>query len=502
MARRFKERIGKPWRALGRPLARVRYRRHCRGGRRIELRAAFCRYLGAEIPEDALHVHQSDILRMPHLDRLLRATALPRLQENDRLLVIGNPPYVEAKRLGHEAKAALAGIVSRGGGRSPDLYLYFLHACLDWLRPADTLAFVLPNKLLVNANAQKIRERLLNEGRLRSLWFATQASIFPDAAVYPIVLLASGPSRGQERSVEIVPITRIAGRGISQGERVTVDPARYRQTRGTVFFPLPETPVLRDALERLLHKSPRARLGSVLDIRWAISFHRAGLREQYVLPHRLDDPCARPFIGGGAFAGNGEVTRYQVQWAGWWIRYDAAELQARKNPVPELGLFERPKVVICQNGRTLRAAYDDQGFVLKDTFLCGAIRGADHPLCRYPRALVGLLCSRTVHFFYAHVFYGGHVNGGYLHFLRSFLVDIPLGTWSDESAGACAKLVWQRERATTTAEREALEEQMEAIVAAALGLSEAEQNAIAAWAAGDANWQARERIREPKAAGD
>jgi hypothetical protein len=247
-------------------------------------------------------------------------------------------------------------------------------------------------------------------------------------------------------------------------------------------------------LDLMLWRPATDRLDAVLDIRWTVSFHRAGLREQYVLPQRPDDPSARPFIGGGPFAGNGEVARYRLQWAGWWIRYDTAALQAEKNPLPDPALFEPPKIVICQNGRTLRAAYDDQGYVLKDTFLCGAIRERDHPLCRHPRAIVGLLCSRALHFFYAHVFYGGHVNGGYLHFLGSFLVDLPLGTWTDVSAGAVASLVRQRAAASTGCQAD-LEEQIERHVSAALGLSPTHENAIREWAAADPNWQLRERVR-------
>src|SRR5207247_5774036 len=123
-----------------------------------------------------------------------------------------------------------------------------------------------------------------------------------------------------------------------------------------------------------------------------------------------------------------------------------------------------------QNGRTLRAAYDEGGHVLKDTFLCGVIRERDHPLSRHPRALVGLLCSRAIHFFYSHVFYGGHVNGGYLHFLRSFLVDIPLGVWTEETARAVAERVERREQATWSEEREAVEGEMEALASEELGL--------------------------------
>jgi hypothetical protein len=474
----------------------------------VAVQEAFRQHLSVDLPKEGVRVYQADVLRHPRLGGLLRRSGIPGPAGSERLIIIGNPPDVEAKRLSREAKEILRNCYPGALSGAPDLCLYFLHVCLGWLRPADTLAFVLPNKLLVNANAQAMRQRLLDEGRLRGLWFATQAVIFPDAAVYPIVLFAGGPRHSNPEDVEIAQITRTAGSGICQGERIKVDGTLFLRTRARAFFPLPETEALRSALERLLRQPEEDRLVSVLDIRWTVSFHRSGLREQFVLPQRPDDPCARRFIGGGPFSGNGEVTRYQVQWAGWWIRYDAAELKARKNPLPDPGLFERPKVVICQNGRTLRAAYDELGFVLKDTFLCGAIREADHPLCRHPRAMVGLLCSRAVHFFYSHVFYGGHVNGGYLHFLGSFLVDIPVGVWTDEAAAAAAALVRRCESTTAGEEREVLEEEIETLVAEALGISEIERSAMAEWAAHDANWQARERVRailpttQPAALGD
>jgi hypothetical protein len=464
---------------------------------RCRLQEAFLRHLGVAIPPEALHLYQEDVLRYPRLAPLLRKRCLPALTKDDRLLIVGNPPYVEAKRLPRDTKVCLRALYPYAVVGAPDLYLYFLYVCLGWLRDHDTLSFVLPNKLLVNANAQAIRERLLAEGRLRSLWFATRAGIFPRAAVYPIVLFAGGPSREMPEDVQTAQVERMATGEIAQREPVAIRLDRYRCTRARAFFPPPESPILRHALERLLQGLEANRLDDVLDIRWTVSFHRAGLRERYVLPSRPDDPSARPFLGGGPYSGNGEVTRYRLAWAGWWIRYAAAELQAEKNPLPHPALFEQPKIALCQNGRTLRAAYDEQGFVLKDTFLCGVPREGDHPLCRHPRALVGLLCSRTVHFFYSHVFYGGHVNGGYLHFLRSFLVDVPLGHWTDAAAGEVAGLVRQREAATRPGEQQALEEQIETRVAEALGLSAAEQAAIADWAAGDGNWQARERVRGP-----
>jgi hypothetical protein len=475
---------------------------------RVGLQAAFCRHLGVEAPEKALRVCHVDVLAEADLDTLLERAGVSWSRDEGRLHVVGNPPYVEAKRLARATTAALRQRYPEAVTGAPDLYLYFLHVCLGWLREADTLALVLPNKLLVNANAQRLRERLLDEGRLRELWLATRARIFAGASVYPIVLLAGAPRLGARVRPTVAWIARTAAGAVSREEGVHVDPSWFGLTQARALFPPPGTPVLREALEALLGRlvssvptQPEGRaprLADVIDIRWAVSFHRAGLRERYVVRERLADPCGRPFLGGGSFSGNGEVTRYRLEWAGWWIRYDIAALQAESNPLPDPALFERPKVVICQNGRTLRAAYDEQGYVLKDTFLCGVIREQDHPLCRHPRAIVGLLCSRAVHFFYSHVFYGGHVNGGYLHFLRSFLVDIPVGDWSDEGAADVAGLVHEREKAGSPEDCLRLEERIEALVSEALGLTSEQQEAIAAWAGADPNWQARERVRAPR----
>lgn len=420
-----------------------------------------------------------------------------------RLVVVGNPPYVEAKRLPPAAKRRLRAAFPEAAAGAPDLYLYFLHLCLGWLGERDRLAFVLPNRALVNANARNLRERLLRERRLTGLDFASLARVFPDAAVYPVVLYAGGPGAGAdppERSpLRLARIERI-GCGLRRVPLPSLPPAAFAATEGRAFFPPPESPELAALLARMLNSLRGGRLGEIAEIRWTVSFHRRGLRERYVLAERPAGPHGRPFLGGAGFCGNGEVRRYRLEWAGWWIDYDRDRLRAEGNPLPEPAIFDRPKVVICQNGRTLRAAYDDRGFVLKDTFLCTLPRPeSDHPLARNLRALVGFLCSRAVHFYFAHVFHGGHASGGYLHFLRSFLVDLPLGEWDARQARAMEERVRCLEKERDPGAREALESEIEARVEAAFGLSDAERRAVAAWAASDPRWMARERVRHPLA---
>lgn len=450
---------------------------------RERLRAAVRTLWGTDLPADRFQVTEADLLRDP--------TLMPP-PEREPLILAGNPPYVEAKRLDRPTKAALQARYPEALSGAPDLYLYFLHVCLERLQEGDQLALVLPNKLLVSSNALALRRRLVEGRRLAGVWFATQTAAFEGAGVYPIVLFA----RPGSDAVEARRILKGGDGEFRSGAAARLDPRLIEATRSRAIPLVPEEPVLRAALERLLGAPAEGSLREALEIRWTVSFHRTGLRERYTFSQRPDRPHARPFIGGGAFSGNGEVARYRCEWAGWWIDYDADALSREGNHVPSADLFRAPKIAICQNGRTLRAAYDESGAVLKDTFLCG-VPLPDHPLGRHPRALVGLLNSRAVHFFYAHVFYGGHVAGGYLHFLRSFLEEVPAGAWTDEAAAGTAALVEARERAAE-AEWEAREEAIETRVSRALGLSAEEAGAIRAWAEADPNWTARERIRRPR----
>lgn len=108
---------------------------------------------------------------------------------------------------------------------------------------------------------------------------------------------------------------------------------------------------------------------------------------------------------------------------------------------------------------------------------------------------MGILNSKLIHFFYSHVFYGGHVNDGYLHFLSAFLVDIPLGDWTADSAARLEALVQRRERTTLPEEQLALEREIDRSVGQSFALTPIEDEMLQGWIDEDENWQARDRIR-------
>lgn len=455
---------------------------------RDRVSAALATHLGCRVAPRSLPIRCEDLLAASAVAPSLPDDLLPR-RDGARLVVAGNPPYVEAKRLPSEMRRWLKASFPAASAGSPDLYIYFLWAALNWLRRGDALGLVLPNRVLVNQGALQVRRRLLDEGLLSGIDSASQSRLFNGAAVYPVVLYAgrdAGPA---------VRVRRLEGDASALVARSStlVERSSFSHTRLLAFWLPPADPHAAGALSRMLHDPGLSRLGDLLAIKWSISFHRAGLREQYVTPYWPDDARARPWLGGGAFSGNGEVTRYGVKWAGWWVRYDEEELAARGNQVPPVALFEQPKIAICQYGRTLRAALETGRHVLKDTFLCGVAPpgGATPADLAY---LVGLLNSRTAHFCYSHLFHGGHVGSGYLHFLASFLNDLPAGAWSETARVRCGRLVTERQDCDGACGA-AIEDEIERHCRQALGVCETEGRAIDAWCSTDPNWLLRERVR-------
>lgn len=483
--------------ALARHLVGMDVNQEAVSAARARVQEALRAWFGVSVAQERLRIFCGSSLDCATRESLFRLLPADLHGAEGRLLVVGNPPYVEAKRLAPDVKAALKARFPEASAGASDLYLYFLHASLGWLHDRDELALVLPNKALVNANGREVRRALRAGNRLRGIDFATTAGVFPDAAVYPVVLYASAAEGVESGSVALSRIERCG----DHLRRLTLPPAErdaYGSTESLAFFPTPASPLLAEALLALVRQVRDGRLGDVLDIRWTVSFHRRGLRERYVTQSQPDGPRARRFLGGGAFAGNGDVVRYACRWSGWWMDYDTERLRRDGNPLPDPALFEPPKVIICQNGRTLRAAYDEAGYVLKDTLLCGLPLQGSGPLSAHPRALVGLLCSRAAHFFYSHVFHGGHVNGGYLHFLRSFLVDVPLGHWIEAAAREAERLVRLRERASAPEEQRELEEGIEALVEDAFQLPPEHRAALREWAQADGNWTMRDRVRSSR----
>lgn len=350
--------------------------------------------------------------------------AVPPLVRRDALVdagerfdaVVGNPPYLEAKRMPDALKEQVRRSCPTAATGAFDLYGAFIELAFRRLNPSGELCLIVPNRFLVVAYAAKLRKMLLEGAHVRVVDLST-AEVFPDAAVYPIVVQASLAGGDGYR----------AETWHSSADAVELPSEIVRQALGGMMPLPPAAPAGRRLIRRTLSGAPFRPLREIASTRWCVSFHKAGLRHEFVFPDRPADAVdPRPFLGGGRFQGNREVAPYRIEWAGWWIDYDLDRARAAGNPLPSPAVFALPKVVVCQNARRGRAALDRDGVVLKDTFLSVQCRTSEDIDRGWLEWIVLVVNSRLFHYVYEHLYGGTRKGGGYLHYLPRYLDPFPI----------------------------------------------------------------------------
>ena len=388
-------------------------------GRRLRAVVAD-RIVGWDLDADAL-----DACRVRLSKALASAgctSAMPRLAHRDALetgpeeafgCVVGNPPYLEAKRMPPGLKSRLRARFPLAARGAFDLYGAFVELAARLGAGGGELCLLIPNRFLVVGYAGALREKLVLAGRV-TVEDLSRERVFADAAVYPIVLHA----RFDEPSSYVVHAAgdrRATSPLVLSGEVVL-------GSLGGMLPVAPDHPGGRRLLARVL--SEVAPLRQQAAVTWTVSFHRAGLRDRYVFAERPDSPHARRFLGGGRFAGNREVEPCRIRWGGAWIDYDEGRARADRNPLPSAALFDADKLVVCQNARRARCAVDRGRFVLKDTLL--AVRSAADTAPDTLEWLALVLHSDLFHYLYEHLYGGTRKGGGYLHFLARYLEPFPV----------------------------------------------------------------------------
>jgi adenine-specific DNA-methyltransferase len=101
-------------------------------------------------------------------------------------LVIGNPPYVAADRIGRGAKEKFKAEFETAFGRL-DLYSLFVEQATRLVAPAGRLAFITPDKYLTSVSAGPLRDLLRRRGAVVSIGVFDSHKVFSEAATVPCI---------------------------------------------------------------------------------------------------------------------------------------------------------------------------------------------------------------------------------------------------------------------------------------------------------------------------
>ena len=113
-------------------------------------------------------------------------------------IIFGNPPYISSDNIKKnitkstldELKENYSSVIKKGS--KPDLYFYFLKRAVDHLEYKGFLSFIVPNRVLSNDYALKLRYFLLQQCDIQFIVdFNPNMQVFPGANVHPCILTIS-----------------------------------------------------------------------------------------------------------------------------------------------------------------------------------------------------------------------------------------------------------------------------------------------------------------------
>jgi methylase of polypeptide subunit release factors len=352
--------------------------------------------------------------------------------------VVGNPPYLEAKKMDKKTKEFCAETCPNIAAGAFDLFVCFIDKGLRLLKNGGKFGYIFPNKFLIANYAKKMREEILYKYSIKEIIDVSECEVFENVSVYPVIFIAENkkPQNNTIKTAEKINNTKeLENKNFITNE---IKQDIYKRD-DFVFFILPSDKERNALLMKLLDGKYKT-FDNYLTIKWTISFHASGLREKFLFPEKPQSEFAKKLIGGKSFAGNDDINRYNLKWGGWWIDYNEELARKHKNQLPSKSLFEQEKLIICQNSLRLRATYDNKGYYCKDTFFVAHLN--DNLKNDYNiKFFLALLNSKLLHYYYANIYKGTHIAGGYLHYLIGYLYSIPVAVPTKKQQSEIVALV-------------------------------------------------------------
>lgn len=375
--------------------------------------------------------------------------------------VVGNPPYLEAKKMDKKTKKLCAETCPKMASGAFDLFVCFIDKGLRLLKNGGRFGYIFPNKFLIANYAKKIREEILGKYSIKEIIDVSECEVFENVSVYPVIFIAENkkPQNNIIKTAEKIMHTKELSTKSFATNKIRQD---IYERDDRVFFILPSDKEQNSLLTKLLSKKYKT-LDNYLTIKWTISFHAAGLREKFLFPEKPKSEFAKKLIGGKSFAGNSDIGRYKLGWGGWWIDYNEELAKKHKNQLPPRKIFEQEKIIICQNALRLRATYDNQGYYCKDTFFVASLK-KDSENNFNLKFFLALLNSKLLHFYYANIYKGTHVAGGYLHYLIGYLNSLPIAEPTKKQQSEIVALVEKILNTKNKVEFEKIDKKIDALI--------------------------------------
>ncbi len=334
-------------------------------------------------------------------------------------LVIGNPPYIEIKKIRNKTEKEFFSRLYYSAYKLYDISILFIERAQQLLKEDGLLSFIITNKFLSTDFGENIREIILTQSKILSIIDVSYLPVFQDASIYPIILtLEKAIKNDKEENLEnqfyvsskIEDLKELEMNSFGKYYRKQID-----------FYQLPKMIFNISANLELIQSIMNNPLALKLDSYGKFAYRVLGFTDwnknvKQITENRMSNSDFR-------IIGTSNVSSYSINFQ------KPVRLSKQKFESPFLKirdekhtkLFNKPKLLIKEVATELTVAYDSGIFAN----LTGIYMFYPHNPDMM-KILTLILNSDILNVIFSSLFSGTHLAGGYLRFNGSYLKELPI----------------------------------------------------------------------------
>jgi hypothetical protein len=350
--------------------------------------------------------------------------------------VVGNPPYVNIKKLSEDYKKYLRNMYT-SAREMFDLYVIFTELGLKKLVNGGKLGYIVPSKFLVAKYGKALRDFILDYSIIVQLVDISFVKVFADSTPYPVITLFEQNNDTIKRSNNTIMVFEARKndaivlddiKNFLYSKQLPSDssirtfeiPQKRFSENIDHIFDMNVSEDLSLVIENLEKISvPLKRICDVLvGIQTKETARGASKKDIIIDKNQYEslDENQRQIYKKKLDGYN--IDRYRISWDRKFVKYERKLLY---NSPPE-EVFKKAKILVRDISIYPSATLDEQQYYCFDTIYLVAPIEASIDL----RPILGILNSNIIHFYYASRFSPAHVGGGYLRFRKPFVEKLPI----------------------------------------------------------------------------
>jgi len=313
-------------------------------------------------------------------------------------VVVGNPPYVDVRKIAKEEKKFLFDKFKTAKNRT-NTFALFSELGINLLKDGGDVGFIIPNTLLTHSSYEELRKSLIEKGNLLKI-VDLDSGVFEDATVDTIMFIFNKSSL-KDNKLELLRRDKKTNKFTSKIiENDFKDNDNYK-------FLLHIDKFSKSLLEKI--KNDVDGLGEFYH--GFNGINPGNQRNRVVIKEKLNEKYKKVIDGKN-------ISRYNISWKGDWVLYDKKILARARN---EKIFLEKPKIMMQKIGTRLVCSLDEQQLyaLINTTILLKQKEGYDQ------KFIISILNSKLLNYYYKKKFLGVQIK-------TEFLENLPIKKISPE----------------------------------------------------------------------